>query len=173
MDTNQGIALATLLTALVTAATAALALYRLARHPNISGSPRGKRPMPSYRLPTFNLTCDIGAPAVANGRVGPMAAVRVAGQACQLTYGHRTAVAGSGGTPSQGTPMFCLSLLLPPGTDVRGPQDTVSHDLVEVPAGSGRLYWVVAVDDIGKGFLNEHRLAYLLACEGSWVAPYP
>jgi hypothetical protein len=66
-----------------------------------------------------------------------------------------------------------MNLLLPPAVDVRGPQDTVSFDMVEVPAGSGRWYSVVGVDDIGKGFSNEHRTAAIFALAGSWVAPYP
>jgi len=66
-----------------------------------------------------------------------------------------------------------MNLLVPKLVDVRGPQDTVSADLVEVPAGSGRWYVVVAVDDIGKGFSNEHRTASIFALAARWVAPYP
>lgn len=66
-----------------------------------------------------------------------------------------------------------MNLLLPKGVDVRGPQDTVSFDMAEVPAGSGRWYRVVGVDDVGKGFTNEHRTASLYALGGSWTAPYP
>jgi len=68
---------------------------------------------------------------------------------------------------------MAMSLLLPPLADVRGPQDSVSADMVEVPAGSGRWYFVVGVDDIGKGFANEHRSAAIFALASSWVAPYP
>jgi hypothetical protein len=46
---------------------------------------------------------------------------------------------------------------------------------VEVPAGSGRYYEVVQVDDAGKGFPNEHRIAGLIATVdlGMWPVPYP
>lgn len=66
-----------------------------------------------------------------------------------------------------------MSLLLPLQTDIRGLQDTVSQDMVEVPAGSGRWYSVQIVDDIGKGYANEHRSASIFALPGGWTAPYP
>jgi hypothetical protein len=66
-----------------------------------------------------------------------------------------------------------MNLLLPAKTDVRGPQDVRSFDMVEVPAGSGRWYSVVFVDDIGRGFANEHRTAGIHAMVGQWVPPYP
>jgi hypothetical protein len=66
-----------------------------------------------------------------------------------------------------------MNLLLPPFIDVRGPQDTVSFDMVEVPEGTGRWYQVTGVDDIGKGFDNEHRTASIYALVRGWTAPYP
>lgn len=55
-----------------------------------------------------------------------------------------------------------VSLLLPAGTDVRD-WSCAGHqtDFVEVPAGSGRWYGVLNVDDFGKGFPNEHRFAMI------------
>jgi len=87
-------------------------------------------------------------------------------------YGRRVNVASSGGTTLAGVPIAAITLLVAKQTDIRGPQDTVSEDMVEVPAGSGRWYWVAAVDDIGKGYPNEHRYGLLFALAGSWVAPY-
>jgi len=59
-----------------------------------------------------------------------------------------------------------LTLLVPKLTDIRPPGlssgTNVWGDLVEVPAGSSRWYMVIQVDDVGKGFPNEHRFAYLL-----------
>jgi hypothetical protein len=66
-----------------------------------------------------------------------------------------------------------MNLLVPALTDVRGPQDPVGPDMVEVPAGSGRWYQVVFVDDIAKGFSNEHRTASIFALYASWTPPYP
>lgn len=126
-----------------------------------------------FRLPTFNLTCNISQPPVAGTPGIPAGSYRVVGQACQLTYGRRVQVVSTGGTTSAGVLVLSMNLLLPPAVDVRGPQDTVSFDMVEVPAGSGRWYSVVGVDDIGKGFSNEHRTAAIFALAGSWVAPYP
>ncbi len=125
-----------------------------------------------YRLPTFNLFCNITTCNVPNVPGIPTGPFRLTGQACQLTYGRRVNVASTGGTSTPGVMASSMSLLLPPLTDVRGPQDTVSFDMVEVPAGSGRWYQVEAVDDIGKGFSNEHRSASIFALAGSWVAPY-
>jgi len=56
-----------------------------------------------------------------------------------------------------------MQLLLPALTDVRSGVVAAVPDFVEVPAGSGRWYQVYAVDDIGKGFANEHRIAVILA----------
>jgi hypothetical protein len=54
-----------------------------------------------------------------------------------------------------------MELLLPKLTDVRAAYNGLQPDIVEVPAGSKRFYGVVGVDDIGKGFSNEHRIAWL------------
>lgn len=55
------------------------------------------------------------------------------------------------------------NLLLPSGTDIRDFACGLSYpyDIVEVPDGSGRWYAVGMVDDVGKGFPNEYRMAYL------------
>ena len=127
----------------------------------------------AFRLPTFNLTCNISGPTVPGGLWPPIQPYRVPGQTCQLTYGERVQVVSTGGTTSAGVLVLSMNLLVPKLVDVRGPQDTVSADLVEVPAGSGRWYVVVAVDDIGKGFSNEHRTASIFALAARWVAPYP
>lgn len=67
----------------------------------------------------------------------------------------------------------CAKLLVPAGTDIRGYANTIGEgDLVEVPQDSGRFYFAVLVDDVGKGFPNEHRFA-LLSVAGNWTPPYP
>jgi hypothetical protein len=127
-----------------------------------------------YRLPTFNLTCKVWTfPAISGMPVPPVAAPRIAAQTCALVYGRRVNVASTGGTGIPGVPIIGMSLLLPALTDVRGQQDSVGPDLVEVPVGSGRYYGCLLVDDIGKGWPNEHRTAGLFAAVGSWIAPYP
>jgi hypothetical protein len=68
-------------------------------------------------------------------------------------------------------------LLLPLGTDIRDLSCSVIADVVEVPAGTGRFYLVLYVDDMGKGFSNEHRFAVLQKLglnEGVlWPQPIP
>lgn len=126
----------------------------------------------AFRLPSFNIVCNITPPDVPGVPGVPTGAPRVPLQMCQLCYGRRVNVSSTGGTGSPGVLTIAMSLLLPALTDLRGPQDSVSFDMVEVPAGSGRWYQVIGVDDIGKGFSNEHRTGAIFALAGSWVAPY-
>jgi hypothetical protein len=63
-------------------------------------------------------------------------------------------------------------LLLPMLTDIRSDEKGPGSDWAEVPAGSGRFYQVVYVEDIGKGFSNEHRGAMLIPYP-PWPIPYP
>jgi hypothetical protein len=115
----------------------------------------------SFQLPNFNLTCGIYTSATNTLRLT---------STCNLAWGRRVQVATTGGTGETGVPLACLVLLLPPLTDIRTPTPAADPysgaptivDYVEVPLGSGRMYWVVFVDDIGKGFANEHRAAMLL-----------
>lgn len=72
-------------------------------------------------------------------------------------------------------------LLLPALTDIRQQWNGLPPDMVEVPAGSNRFYGVIGVDDIGKGFANEHRFAILdpytsgalFTVQGAIPAPVP
>lgn len=127
-----------------------------------------------FIVPSFNLTCNLWTwPAALGLPAPPAGAPRVAGQVCALVYGRRISgevVSASALTPPTG---LLMHLLLPAGTDARGTQDTVGRDVCECPAGSGRYYLVGMVDDIGKGWANEHRTATLTAYPASWVAPYP
>lgn len=63
-------------------------------------------------------------------------------------------------------------LLLPPLTDIQDCFNAGGPDTVEAPAGSGRFYLVDMVDDLGKGFANEHRFA-LMEKTGTWPSPIP
>jgi len=126
----------------------------------------------SYRLPAFPLLCNIATPPAPGVASIPTPPYRLNLVKCQLTYGRRVNVASTGGTGVPGIPLLAMSLLLPKLTDIRGPQDSVSFDMVEVPAASGRWYWTAAVDDIAKGFANEHRTAAIFALAKAWIAPY-
>ena len=55
-----------------------------------------------------------------------------------------------------------MELLMPALTDIRAASDVALADIVECPKASGRFYLVRYVDDIGKGFGNEHRFALMI-----------
>jgi hypothetical protein len=115
----------------------------------------------AYALPVFNLVANIWhAPNV------PPSAPDLQSP-CNLAYGRR--VTASWPDPALSTGFGAdMFLLLPPGTDIRDAKATTGADVVEVGAGTGRIYAVAFVDDSGCGFPNEHRVALL---EG--VAPWP
>lgn len=118
----------------------------------------------SFVVPTFNITVNYwrfpnAPPAAHSGQFMG-----------NLAFGRRIhANTGAGAE----TFMF---LLLPARTDIRSPLlSPFVGDLVEAPAGTLRLYQVVNVDDAGRGFANEHRVAALvqIASLGYWPSPMP
>jgi hypothetical protein len=118
----------------------------------------------AFTVPDFNITCNLWS-----FTAPPPAAPRAAAVPCNLAFGRRVQPSASaGGGQAQ--------LLLPAFTDVRdifnGPGN---QDIVEAPAGSGRFYVVDFVDDIGKGFANEHRVAVMAKTRlyGNWPVPIP
>lgn len=124
----------------------------------------------SFSLPTFNLTCNIW-----RFQPPPPGGPPFLSPLCNLAFGRRI-----NRSPELGDLDLALgqmSLLLPPLTDIRDAASVASHagDLVEVPQASGRYYYVFYVDDIGKGFPNEHRVALLgkaAAVNGGVFVPY-
>lgn len=86
--------------------------------------------------------------------------------ACNLSQGRRALDVTSEPTKTIfGVTCYGLvsEIMVPRLTDIRAWVSTpVLQDLIEVPQGSKRLYSVLAVDDVGKGFANEYRL--VLAC---------
>lgn len=123
-----------------------------------------------YRLPTFNLMCNIwhGVDIESPRNLGtPDVTV-----SCGLQFGRKNA--GSNST--------FVYLLVPALTDVRLSSwyDLSFQEIVECPAGSGRWYWVYNVDDVGKGFANEYRVGTMLTThihvgylDQSWAWPFP
>ena len=91
---------------------------------------------------------------------------------CNLAWGKRIA-AITGLEQLSGN--LIMTLLLPMLTDIRSSIQGTNSDIVEAPAGSGRFYVVFDVDDIGKGFANEHRAATLQQTSvfGAWPTPMP
>jgi hypothetical protein len=120
----------------------------------------------AFVVPTFNIQCNIWR----SGNPPPAAPDLTV--ECNLAFGRRvSSYQGVISVPNE--PI--MSLLLPPSTDIRGPQSGAQDVAVEVPAGSGRFYTILGVDDIGKGFPNEHRCALLAwtSTFGSWPIPMP
>jgi hypothetical protein len=109
----------------------------------------------AFSVPDFNTDCDIYT-GPWNTRV-----LRIAGQECNLQYGRRPA--SHADFPVSNEFSVCMNLLLPAGTDIRSTVCGYIADSVECPAGSGRWYFVANVDDVGKSYPNEFRVALLLA----------
>lgn len=119
-----------------------------------------------FTVPHFNIQCNVWHPP----NVPPAAPDDTFD--CNLAFGRRvSSYQGVISVPNE--PI--MSLLLPVRTDLRGPQSAGGADTVEVPAGSGRYYSVVGVDDSGKGFDNEHRVGLLAwtTAFGAWPTPIP
>lgn len=134
--------------------------------------------MPSFALPVFNLPCNVWhKPSSHMTGLGPPSAAVF----CNLANGRVSHLPGwvprNPGIP----PMtYQSSALFPIGTDIRDSSVEVNPDVVEIPAGTGRFYWVVYCDDIGKGFRNEHRWAviqkvyqYGIFAAYRWPSPMP
>ena len=131
----------------------------------------------SFTVPTFPLTCNVW-----DGPNPPVGPPRLSPD-CNLAIGRRIFPGQSGFdnfSATEGTPQ----LLVPALTDIRDAScvPAAGGDVIEVPAGTGRFYYVIYVDDVGKGFLNEHRLALLSkACSANfshfagvdWPVPIP
>lgn len=115
-----------------------------------------------FTLPTFNLTANLftfGGPYV----------VPRATTLCNLSPGRRVMLDDW---------RLSMFLLCPALTDIRWSVLTSDGDYVEVPAGSGRWYFVRSLDDVAKGFANEYRVASLQPSAnqhtgGGWPVPMP
>lgn len=122
----------------------------------------------AFTLPNFNLSVDIWRAGL-NPATDPPSLTVMA----NLAWGRRGASPSTGGTGSAGVVTLAEILLLPALTDVRSDEKCGGgDDSVEAPSGTGRIYKVIYVDDIGKGFANEHRGCILKAVTG-WPAPIP
>jgi hypothetical protein len=127
-----------------------------------------------YQLPQFPLTINVWRNAT--GVINPPDVVTQG----NLTPGKRTFesfVVGVFGV----IPRPLVYVLFPPLTDVRPTTGGFAQgDILECPAGSGRYYGVLWVEDVGKGFANEHRMAAVMpgyngvgALTPPWPLPIP
>lgn len=109
----------------------------------------------AYVLPTFNLLANVwhAYDATLTNYASPDATVLV-----NLSPGKRTMVAADPGFTSSILYNFVMEMLVAKDTDIRTSNETTLADLIECPKDTGRFYAVRYVDDIGKGFANEHRL---------------
>lgn len=123
----------------------------------------------AFVLPTFNLKCNIW-----HFLTAPPSPPVLPDVPCQLRAPSANNLAAY--LPVGGVTVGMV-VLLPPLTDIRDPYSGgagSSRPIIEIPSGSGRFYGVVQVDDIGKGFPNEHRFASIVKLTSyPWVAPYP
>lgn len=120
--------------------------------------------MAVYGLPAFPIMVGIRS---SGSTVG---APRVTVEA-NLAYGKRVMTQYWDWSLSGENAVFA-NLLLPALTDIRDYSSTTGSDSVECPVGSGRFYLVDYVDDLGKGFPNEHRFA-LMEKLIPWPTPIP
>jgi hypothetical protein len=119
-----------------------------------------------FRTPTLNLVCNIW-----HAQVFPPGRPPDLSPPCQLRLLKTAAVQ----SVNFGAGME-IALALAALTDVRADTFHGALDLCECPAGSGRFYIVVGVEDVAKGFANEYRLAVIQqdhSAAGSWPYPTP
>jgi len=123
----------------------------------------------AFRLPNFPLFCDVYDSA--GPFTIPTTTPRMPNVRCQLRYLKIPQVAN--GIPWQG--QSSILLLVDPFTDIRMNQPGQLPDWIECPPGTGRWYTVSSVDDIAKGFSNEHRAVAMVSRTdviGTWPIPY-
>jgi len=108
----------------------------------------------SFSVPTFNLVCQL----YTSGELGLLRVTTP----CNLAFGRRVNAGFPVPSEPAGIPTVYMQLLLPPLTDIRSYSSSTGADLVYLVGDTSRAYTVTFVDDIGKGFVNEHRFALLL-----------
>jgi len=111
-----------------------------------------------FVVPQFNILCNVWHNG---GVVPPVGAPDIADLPCQLAWDRAAdnpvAIAAPIRVP--------MKLRVPLSTDIRGPLASTGQDIVEVPAGSGRFYALMYVDDVAKAFANEYRQALMFMAQ--------
>ena len=126
----------------------------------------GRRISMSYKPPVLNLKCNVWAISPGVPPHLPAGAPRIANLDCQLCWGRVNEL-------SEESAGLSMHLKVPAGTDIRGLYQNNVPDVVEVPAGTGRTYLVLYVDDVGRGFSNEYRQAVISAQPFATFNPIP
>jgi len=116
----------------------------------------------AFSIPDFNLSAELFTMVVPMNFLTKVSRGLID---CQLrAYGPELR-AGFSGQINEFTVCYGgLAVLCPAGTDIRDSKCNGACDLIELPAGSGRFYLVLFVDDVAKGFPNEYRIGYLICC---------
>jgi len=121
----------------------------------------------AFVLPTFNITADIYTWSTTGLPTTPRLTVD-----CQL---RPPAMTNASSSVASSTFHCGMVMLVAKETDVRdyycAPGN--SPDVVQCPPGSGRWYTVYYVDDVAKGFANEHRFVILQKYGFVWPTPIP
>ncbi len=126
----------------------------------------------AFVIPEFPLTVNV----FTGNNISVAARLQCPGN---LAWGKRSGNTGFGiSTPGFNNPFpWTMDLLVPALTDIRDfGTSSGTADALEIPAGSGRFYLAFHVDDIGKGFPNEHRCAIVakrVGPLGFWPTPIP
>jgi hypothetical protein len=144
-----------------------------------------------FIVPTFNLLCnvwvranwDAGGPGFGNPP-------NFANAPCALRFDQKAAYFAG----TSFTTVFLDTLIVPAGADLQFPAYNGANtfqdpDIVEVPSGSNKWYFIMDVHDAAKGYSNEYRLAFILAGQAVtgtrlataagypwgpvWPTPYP
>lgn len=122
-----------------------------------------------FKVPTFNLTCDI---YTANDLgINPP---RLADVPCQWR-GIAKLTALDSVFAVSGPPAISTEILLPAGTDVRGSVDGAleqEDDIILSVFGVTRPFYVLDVYDVARGFANEYRIAVVRKLP-YWAVPIP
>lgn len=108
----------------------------------------------AYKIPDFVVPVDVytvaaGAHTLRFSTMGNM----MVGRTVKFPIG--------AGEENTGITALSVQLALPALTDVRDASCGGDSDIVDCPAGSGRFYIVLGVEDVGKTFPNEFRVASL------------
>lgn len=113
--------------------------------------------MPSFNMPVFNLAAFIWHNFGTNVDHRPPPDLEVNVNLANGRVAHLPVWTAA--PPAIQALSMSSSVLLPKLTDIRDNSCSNGPDVIEIPKNSGRFYWVSYVDDIAKGFDNEHRWA--------------
>lgn len=122
----------------------------------------------AFRVPTFNLTCNLYRNPIAIP--GPPTSTFMV----NLSAGRRVMESGAGSFFFIGYAQVCYALC-PKLTDIRAMSNFAPVDILEIPAASGRYYYAMHVMDVAKGFANEYREVVLIQVNADTILalPYP